>query len=154
MISQRIRRRTHEILLGEGITCAVSGNVLGRPHGSGLPRVEGASAGTVYAVASRHLTGGEQMGHVRLPPQIDVQTAVVVLGAQSDLQHLFRNIHALGAVQFHRRGVHVHQTLYRRAEAGSRLLQILPGLGLQFPIGEIVHSIGIGAEIQIYPPAP
>ena len=93
-------------------------------------------------MAGSNLAHGKQPLDVGLPPAVDVQAAVVVLGAQGDFQRLGVQIHTLITVKIDGRLVHLRQPLDRRAEAGTGPLQILPRFGQQRIVGKCaVHRI-------------
>ena len=82
------------------------------------------------------LADREQALDVRLPPAVDAQTAVVVLGAECNFQRLGVEIHTLIAVEINRGLVHMRQPLNGCAEACPRTFQVLPRLRQQSVIGE------------------
>ena len=77
-------------------------------------------------MAGSGFTHSKQAFHVGLPPAVDANAAVVMLGAEGDLQRLGVQIHTLVAVKIDGRLVHLRQPLNRRAEAGTGACQILP----------------------------
>ena len=77
-------------------------------------------------MAGSGFTHGKQAFHVGLPPAVDANAAVVMLGAEGDLQRLGVQIHTLITVKIDGRLVHLRQPLDGRAEAGTRACQILP----------------------------
>ena len=105
---------------------AAGGNVLCRAGAAHLPGVQRRAARAVDAVAGSGFTNSKQAFHVGLPPAVDANAAVVMLGAEGDLQRLGVQIHTLITVKIDGRLVHLRQPLNRRAEAGTRACQILP----------------------------
>ena len=108
------------------------GDVLGGAEAADLAGVERRAAGPVDAVRAVDLADREQVLDVgRFPPEIARQPAVVVLGADGDLQRLGREVDAVVAVELDRAGVHLPQPLDRRVEQGLGSRQVLPGLALR-----------------------
>jgi hypothetical protein len=87
----------------------------------------------------------------RLPPGVRGEAAVVVLGADRDLQHLGRKVDAVPGVVLHGRGVHRREAIQGRSAGRAGALQVFPGFGGQ---GGEVPPGGILPEIQVDPPAP
>ena len=98
------------------------------------------------------LPGHVQAGQGALPVGVHRQAAVVVLGAQRNLQGLLPQVDAVGGVQLDGIGIHVGQPLDGRGLAGPRALQVFPGL-----VGErgkaLLQPLGVPAEIQEHPAA-
>lgn len=89
------------------------------------------AARAVDAVAGSGFTHSKQAFHVGLPPAVDANAAVVMLGAEGDLQRLSVQIHTLVAVKVDGGLVHLRQPLNRRAKAGTGAGQVLARLGQQ-----------------------
>ena len=94
------------------------GDVLRRPQGAHLGGVEGAAPRPGDAKGPGGLPGHVQAGQGALPVGVHRQAAVVVLGAQGDLQGLLPQVDAVGGVQLDGIGIHVGQPLDGRGLAG------------------------------------
>ena len=151
-----IRQRSH---LGQGCGCcrvktgrriapAAGGNVLCDAGAAHLPGVQRRAARAVDAVAGSGFTHGKQAFRVGLPPAVDANAAVVMLGAEGDLQRLGVQIHTLITVKIDGRLVHMRQPLNRRAEAGTDAGQVLARLGQQGVIAKLAAR-GVCAVIKI-----
>ena len=124
------------------ITLAAGGNVLRRAGAAHLPGVQRRAAGAVDAVAGSGFTHGKQAFHFGLPPAVDADAAVVMLGAKGDLQRLGVQIHTLITVKSMAGWFICASRSNRRAEAGTRPLQILPRFGQQRIVGKrAVHRV-------------
>ena len=139
-LGQRLGGGQTEII--RRIAPAAGGDVLRRAGAAHLPGVQRRAARAVDAVAGSDLAHSKQPLDVGLPPAVDANTAVVMLGAEGDLQRLGVQIHTLITVKIDGRLVHMRQPLNRRAEAGTGPLQILPRFGQQRIVGKrAVHRI-------------
>ena len=121
-------------------------------HGADLAGIEGGSAGSRHAVASVDFAHREEPADAGLPVGIRGDTAVVVLGADRDLQRLRAQIHMMIRVEVDRRLIHVRQSLDRGAEKGTGLLQV----GVCFLRQAVERNRpvpGILPEVQIDAPA-
>ena len=135
----------------QGRAGALGADVLRRPERPDLPGVEGAPAGSDNTVRAVDFADGEEPADVfGFPPDIPGEAAVVVLGADRDLQQLRREIDTVTMVKFQRRGVEATETLERRRRPRARILQVVARLrrqGGKFQIG------GVGAVVEKHPAA-
>ena len=102
---------------GGGIAPAAGGNVLRGAGAAHLPGVQRRAAGAVDAVAGSGFTDRKQSLDAGLPPAVNAQSAVVVLGAEGNFQRLGVQIHALILVKINRRFVHMGKALDGRHKA-------------------------------------
>ena len=139
---------------GRRITPAAGGNVLCRAGAAHLPGVQRRAARAVDAVAGSGFTHGKQAFHVGLPPAVDANAAVVMLGAEGNFQRLGVQIHTLITVKIDGRLVHMRQTLDGRAEAGTGAGQVLVRLGQQVVIAKLaVRRVCAVIKIDFTAPA-
>ena len=133
---------------GGGIALTAGGNVLCGAGAAHLPGVQRRSARAVDAVAGSGFTHGKQAFHVGLPPAVDANAAVVMLGAEGDFQRLGVQIHTLITVKIDGWLVHMRQPLDWRAEAGTGAGQVLARLWQQGFIAKLAAR-GVCAVIKI-----
>ena len=95
----------------------------------------------------------EEPGDVGLPPVVDDQASVVVLGAHVDLQHLGGKVHGRVSAQVELVGrrVQVPQALDRGAEQNPRVLEVVAGLARQRRRVELLAH-RVAAKVQEHPP--
>ena len=99
-----------------------------------------------------HLPDREQMRNVdRFVPDVPGQPAVVVLGADRDLEHFAADVDIVVAVELDRARIHRLQPFDLGAEAGAGFFEILPRLAGQLCE---VEPGGVRAEVQKDPPPP
>ena len=115
---QDVGRRPDGSLLDLGLgsrpLLVAVGNVLGRAKSADLPRVQRRSSGPVHPVRAIHLADREQVPDVdRFPPDVAGQPAVVVLGADGNLERLGGDLDAVLAVQVDGPRVQLPQPLDR-----------------------------------------
>jgi len=79
-------------------------------------------------VRAADLSDREKAADVRLPPDRRPDAAVVVLGADGDLERLAAKVDAVGHVEVDGRAVHLRQPGDRGREQGARPFEI--GVGL------------------------
>lgn len=119
-------------------SAAISARDAGAAH---LPGVQRRAARAVDAVAGSGFTHGKQTFHVGLPPAVDANAAVVMLGAEGDLQQLGVQIHAFVAIE-----------IDGRAEADTRACQIFLRFRQQGVIGKrAAHRVRAVVEIHTPP---
>ena len=78
-------------------------------------------------MAAVDLSHGEKVGQIALPPEVAAETAVVVLGADRNLQHFGAEIDTVVPVQGGGVGIHVLQPFDGGGEEAAAVLQVGPG---------------------------
>src|SRR5699024_5794973 len=120
---------------------------LGGAAGADLTGIERRAARARNAVAAAEFAHRIDSADIRLPVAIGSQAAIVVLGANSDLQHLGVQVYTVFFVKIHGRLVHVFQPLDGCAKAGVGAVQILESFTAKS--GKIYAApLTVGAIIQ------
>ena len=137
--------------LGKRPAGAPPGDEERRPRAPDLAGVEGRPARPRDAVRAADLADGEEAAHARLPPDRAAEAAVVVLGADGDLERLAGEVDAVRLVEGDGRGVHLPQPGDRRRRQGARPFEIGQGLRAEqarLEGGQPSVAAGVAAEIE------
>ena len=124
---------TEELFPAAGFSHISLRNILAGTYGAYLPRVQRASSRPVYAMGAIHLAYRKKVPDIALPPLVSSNSPVVVLGAHSYLQILYRQINVMAAVNFNGLRIHMFQPFIGRIQKCPGIFKIFPGLTCQIP---------------------
>ncbi len=154
---QLIQLPRHFILPGRVVrqlTAVNVHNVLRRPQTADLSRVEGRAAGPLDAVCRGHLADYKRPRYVGLPPLVHCEAAVVVLGANRNLQRLGTQIDTILFVYLDGGRIHGKEPFNRgileRAGPFEVLICLrLKGLDVE-RLGRRLHTSHLGLPAEVW----
>ncbi len=133
------------------VAVAGMGDEFGGAESPDLAGVEGGAAGSFDAVGAGHFAYDEDAGYVGLPPGVDGEAAVVVLGADGDFEGFLIEVDAVFFVDVDGEWIHVGEAFYGQLLLGAGVFEVGAGLGFEVVELEGCHGVsadGVATEVE------